>query len=64
MVEDYGLIAPCGLHCGVCPVYLATEDRSLAEKLAQRMGVAPETLRCRGCRVEEGKVLGEPFCEN
>lgn len=57
------LAAPCGLFCGVCPVYRAREDRALAEKLAPGLGLPVEAVGCRGCRPEQGRVLGHEFCE-
>jgi len=59
------LIAVCGLHCGVCPIYLATKDRALAEKIASKRGVKPEDLHCLGCRSEKGNIplMGPPTCE-
>ena len=56
------LAGPCGLFCGVCPVFKASEDRALAEKLAPMLGLPVEVVRCRGCRAEKGKVMGETVC--
>jgi len=54
-----GLLAPCGLYCGVCGVYYATQDEN--EKFLQKLlkvyqGGIPqlahlttEDLRCDGC---------------
>jgi hypothetical protein len=54
-----GLLAPCGLYCGVCGVYYATRDEN--EKFLQKLlkvyqGGIPqlaqlttEDLRCDGC---------------
>jgi len=45
------LLAPCGLYCGVCGVYLASRDNNqkLKEKLANAYGVTPEQIDCNGC---------------
>ena len=58
------LTAPCGLYCGACAIYKASDDSALAEKLAQTLGVAPEQINCRGCRDEEGiiKFSGDYAC--
>jgi len=65
-VESDGakLIAPCGLFCGACPVFKASGDSALAERLAQTLGIPLEQVNCLGCRVEKGhiKVMGEPVC--
>ncbi len=51
-MEDPRLLAPCGVHCGVCPYLIAykTNDTSLKEKLAKSIGIKPEKIVCEGCR--------------
>ena len=46
------LLAPCGLYCGVCGVYMANRDNNqkLKEKLAVAYGVTPEQIDCKGCQ--------------
>ncbi len=66
------LIAPCGLYCGVCAVYIATRDDNskLKERLARvyrgevpGKGTLPnsqrltaEKISCRGCLSDSGDV--------
>jgi hypothetical protein len=59
--EQAGLAAPCGIHCGLCPLNKALSDEKLRETLAQRMNVLPEKAICRGCRAVVGHcpVIGE-----
>ncbi|MFP4474022.1 MAG: DUF3795 domain-containing protein [Desulfatibacillaceae bacterium] len=57
------LLAPCGLYCGVCAVYIATRDNN--EKFRERLvgvykGKIPgsddltvDDIHCLGCRSEE-----------
>lgn len=49
--RDKRLMAPCGLYCGTCGVYVATRDGN--EKFKQVMGglygTPPEETLCRGC---------------
>jgi hypothetical protein len=61
---DANLVAPCGLFCGACPVFRASGDSALGERLAKTLGVPLEQVSCLGCRVEKGhiKVMGEPVC--
>ncbi len=49
------LLAPCGLYCGVCGVYMASRDnyQKLKEKLAKAFGVTPEQITCKGCLSDE-----------
>lgn len=62
--DNAKLAAACGLYCGACPVFKATEDRALAEKIAQNMGIPIDRVGCRGCRDEKGHIplMGEPVC--
>lgn len=45
------LAAPCGLYCGVCGIYHATEsnDEKLKDKLARAYGMKAEDINCLGC---------------
>jgi hypothetical protein len=59
MEIDPGLLAPCGLYCGVCGVYYATRDQN--EKFLQKLlnvyqssipkldELTTEDLECDGC---------------
>ncbi len=58
-------VAPCGLYCGVCAIYIAHRDgnQRLKEKLValyrgntpgkgalpNAQGLTPEDIRCQGC---------------
>ena len=50
-IRNKNLMAPCGLYCGVCGVYLATRDKN--EKFRAVMGnlygTSPEETQCAGC---------------
>jgi len=41
--------APCGLYCGACDVFLATQ-RGEQEALAKMWGRSVSEITCRGCR--------------
>lgn len=51
MEESRELLAPCGLYCGVCAIYMADRDDNLKfkERLSPVYGVPVEDLHCRGC---------------
>lgn len=60
------LVAPCGLYCGACPMYLATQDKDKQKikDLAQRFSTpnskfALEDVECDGC-IGGGRVA--TFC--
>lgn len=45
------LMAPCGLYCGACGVYIATRDRNEKFKavMGNLYGTRPEDTECLGC---------------
>jgi len=60
--EERTLIAPCGLYCGGCPMYLAAKDEALRQQLAAMWNIPPDKLMpCAGCRPLEGLIrpIGE-----
>ena len=48
------LIAPCGLDCGICQLYLSRNDEQLMDALISK-GIPKEALPCDGCRAIEGR---------
>jgi hypothetical protein len=61
---DRNLLAPCGLYCGVCGVYLATRngDARFKALLGNLYGSAPEATECRGCMQAEPAQLLYGYC--
>jgi hypothetical protein len=68
-------LAPCGVDCTLCNIYLATAGLeelrketidSFTELACVHWGMNnldPALLKCQGCRVEaDGKLLGGPLC--
>ncbi|PKM80777.1 MAG: hypothetical protein CVU89_12665 [Firmicutes bacterium HGW-Firmicutes-14] len=53
--KENALVAPCGLSCGHCKLYLAKDDPALVEMLVSR-GFNRQSIPCPGCRMLEGKV--------
>lgn len=51
MKVNQDLLAPCGLYCGVCGVYIATKDDSekFKERLSAVYNLPPEEISCQGC---------------
>ena len=45
------LMAPCGLYCGLCGIYIATRDNNtkFKERLGSIYGSKPEETECLGC---------------
>ncbi len=58
---EKALEAPCGIHCGLCPLNKALGDENLKALLAKRLNLPLEKVGCRGCRAVDGHcpVIGE-----
>lgn len=54
-------VAPCGIYCPGCRVYKASENRELAEKIAENMQISVEDVQCDGCKAEEGDISVMPI---
>jgi hypothetical protein len=50
-IRDKNLMAPCGLYCGACGVYIATRDKNEKFKtvMGNLYGTKPEETQCLGC---------------
>lgn len=52
-MENMELVAHCGLFCGSCSVYIASQgDDSALDWIAARFNTTREEMRCNGCRSE------------
>jgi len=63
---DRGLMAPCGLYCGVCGVYLATRDDNakFRARLGALYGTPTEETRCRGCLQADPPQMLYAYCRS
>jgi len=54
-IRNKDLMAPCGLYCGTCGVYLATRDKNEKFRaiMANLYGTRPEDTACLGCMQEQ-----------
>jgi len=48
-MNDFNKIGFCGLFCGTCKIYLATNNNTL-NLLAVDTGISIDLLKCTGCR--------------
>jgi hypothetical protein len=50
-IRNRSLMAPCGLYCGACGIYIATRDgnEKFRAVLAKLYGTRPEDTECSGC---------------
>ncbi|MBF0118452.1 MAG: DUF3795 domain-containing protein [Desulfobacterales bacterium] len=66
--KNKNLMAPCGLYCGLCGIYIATRDKNEKFKtiMANLYGTKPELTECCGCMQADPpeKLYGYcKFCE-
>lgn len=63
--KNTDLMAPCGLYCGLCGVYIATRDKN--EKFQKIMGdlygTKPEETQCLGCMQPDPPKNLYGFCK-
>jgi hypothetical protein len=51
------MTAPCGLDCFNCPMYMASTNEALRQKIAENLKIPVEKAACTGCRNENG-IMG------
>lgn len=61
MIDTNALEAPCGIHCGFCPLNQAITDEKMKGTLSERLNMPPDKVTCTGCRSVDGHcpVIGE-----
>lgn len=58
---DRSMVAPCGLDCAVCDIYLAQTDGEVRQRMIrwfrEHRGIElrEEDVRCDGCRGDRGR---------
>ncbi|MHB0998861.1 MAG: DUF3795 domain-containing protein [Armatimonadota bacterium] len=57
-------IAPCGIDCSACSIYIAAHDAEAAERLAQEWkswqpAAEASWFKCRGCRGDRSACWSE-----
>ncbi len=65
-LKNPDLLAPCGLYCGVCGVYIAHRDgnEKLRNLLASLYGSAPEDTVCKGCMQPDPPECLYGYCQS
>ncbi len=51
------LTSPCGIDCFNCELFETNVTESMQQKVGDYMNVAPETVKCRGCRISGCFIL-------
>lgn len=64
-IRNKDLMAPCGLYCGACGVYIATRDSNAKFKqiMGNLYGTKPEDTECLGCMQADPPRKLYGFCE-
>ena len=65
-MRDENLMAPCGLYCGTCGVYIATRDNNEKFRLVMGnlYGTQPEDTQCRGCMQPDPPEMLYAWCKS
>jgi hypothetical protein len=63
-IRNKALMAPCGLYCGACGIYIATRDgnEQFREILGRLYGTKPEDTHCDGCMRQDPQKKLYAFC--
>ncbi len=63
-IANKDLMAPCGLYCGACAVYIATRDgnQKLKTIMGNLYGTKPEETECLGCMQAEPPKTQYGYC--
>jgi hypothetical protein len=64
-IQDKALMAPCGLYCGACGIYIATRDNNEKFKsiMGNLYGTKPEETECRGCMQADPSPKLYAYCK-
>lgn len=57
------LSAPCGIDCFNCEVFEKNLTEQVRGIMAERLGLRPEEVACRGCREQQGCRLHWKSCD-
>lgn len=64
-IRNKDLMAPCGLYCGACGIYMATRDDSakLQAIMGRLYGPKPEDTACLGCMQQGDEKVHFAYCQ-
>ncbi|MGZ3594784.1 MAG: DUF3795 domain-containing protein [Syntrophales bacterium] len=65
-IRNKSLMAPCGLYCGACAVYIATRDKNekFRAVIANLYGTKPEETECLGCMQPDSAKKLYSYCKS
>ena len=65
-IKNKDLMAPCGLYCGTCGVYIATRDDNAKFRtvLGNLYGTKPEDTACLGCMQADPPRMLYIYCKS
>ncbi len=53
-MPDLNLVAPCGLDCANCELFIPNNRTDVWQRAAARLNKKPEDVACKGCRANNG----------
>jgi hypothetical protein len=64
-IRNKDLMAPCGLYCGTCGVYIATRDgnEKFRTIMSNLYGTKPEETQCLGCMQSDPPKEMYKYCK-
>lgn len=64
-IKNKDLMAPCGLYCGTCGIYIATRDKNekFRTVMANLYGTKSEETECLGCMQSEPSKQLYGWCQ-
>jgi hypothetical protein len=64
-LRNKSIMAPCGLYCGTCGIYIATRDNNQKFKtiMGNLYGTKPEETECMGCMQPDPPKKLYGFCK-
>ncbi|MFH2064207.1 MAG: DUF3795 domain-containing protein [Pseudomonadota bacterium] len=64
-IRNRELMAPCGLYCGTCGIYIANRDNNEKFKtvMGNLYGLKPEQMECYGCMQSDPPRKIHDFCK-
>jgi len=65
-LKNKELMAPCGLYCGLCGIYIATRDKNqkFREIMGNLYGTASEATECLGCMQPDPPKKLYSYCKD
>lgn len=61
-MDKHTLTAPCGIDCFNCHAHENNVTDEYRKEMAQRLGLPPDEVACKGCKPEQGRCRFTQNC--